>query len=87
MNHIELLEKIERLPVNERLELVEEVLHRTRLKTPPKRSMRKPSDFKQRMRLAAKMMQKEYRQAGELTVFTQSLAGEDFRDYAHYAPR
>jgi hypothetical protein len=79
MTQVQMLEEIGRLPIPERLTLIEDVLRSVRQDLRhPKRAQRQVSQQRQ-LATAAQALLADYTAGGELTVFT-ALDSEDFRE-------
>jgi hypothetical protein len=69
METLEIMEKINELPADQRMLIAEKIIH----------SVRK-EETKSQLKLAAERLYSDYQNDKELTIFTQ-LDGEDFADF------
>jgi hypothetical protein len=77
MTQVQILEEIRRLPIPDRLAIIEDVLRLIRQDLPQAKQAQRQTDQKRQLTTAAKALLADYAAGGELTVFT-ALDGEGF---------
>ena len=77
MTQVQILDEIRRLPIPDRLAIIEDVLRLIRQDLPHAKQAQRQADKKRQLTTAAKALLADYLAGGELTVFT-ALDGEGF---------
>jgi hypothetical protein len=79
MTQAQILEEIGRLPIPDRLTIIEDVLRLIRQDLHHTMQVQKQADLRRQLATAAQALLADYTAGGELTAFT-ALDGEDFHE-------